>query len=96
MSRNSDVSIPARAWTQLTSNDVTAIRVTNISGGVTFLLKATVGASAPTDRDGAIPLAPGATTATDLTLAQLFPGTAGANRVYAYAQDVSSASVSHA
>jgi len=96
MPSNADLSIPALTWTQLTTNDIGAIRVTNISSGAMILLKATVGITAPTDRDGAIPLAAGSTWAADLTIAQVWPGISGANRIWAFSQDASRASVSHA
>ena len=95
MPQNTDVSIPARTWTSITVNDVTAIRAVNL-GTSPILLMATVGATPPVSTAGAIPLMPKEVLAADLTLAQLWPGTAGANRVYAYADAAVAVSVSHA
>lgn len=96
--RNADVTLIAGQWTELTDGDVTAIRVTN-RGTAEPLLQATTG-SAPTNdssgRAGSIPLAPFATLAADLTLAQLWPGVAGADRVFAWTDRACTLSVSHA
>jgi hypothetical protein len=83
MAQNTTVSLAARAWTQLTNADVSAIRIQNASGYL-LKVKATAGATPPTDDLGAIWIEPFRIIATDLTLAQLFPGVSGANRVYAY------------
>lgn len=94
MPRNSNVSIPANAWTQITANDITAITFQNLSGAE-ILIKGTVGANAPTDASGAIRYG------SDLgernaSLADLFPGISGANRVYALCPLAGSVMVSHA
>lgn len=95
MARNDNVACAALAWTQLTNGNATAVRVHNL-GTQAIALKATVGATPPTDTTGAIGLQPGETTAADLTLEDLFPGVSGANRLYAYAYVASTVSVSHA
>lgn len=95
MARNDNVACAANAWTQLTNSDIAAIRVQNY-GGETLALKATVGATPPANTTGAVGLAPGEVLAADLTLADLFPGVVGANRLYAYAYSATVASVSHA
>ena len=95
MARNDNVTCAANAWTQLTNGDVTALRVQN-RGTQALALMATVGATPPSTTAGAIGLDPGEISAADLTLAELFPGVSGANRVYAYAYVASVASVSHA
>ena len=94
MPQNATVAVPARTWTQLTNADVSAIRVQNING-YTIEIMGTVGAVAPTSDAGAIVLAAGQAIAADLTLAQLFPGVAGANRVYAFSDAPALVSVSH-
>lgn len=95
MPRNTDVAVPASTWTPLTNADVTALRAQNRSGfGV--LLQATNGAIPPSDLTGTIELRGGETLAADLTLAQLWPGVSGANRVYAWCALPVTVSVSHA
>lgn len=95
MPQNTTIDCAALSWTLLTNNDVTALRVANL-GVEPVWLEAAVGAVPPTDTLGALPLRPGEILAADLTLAQLFPGIAGANRVYVYCPVASKMSVSHA
>jgi hypothetical protein len=78
----------------ITNNDVTAARVQNVSG-FDILIKATVGAVAPTDTLGAVNFKPGQIIAADLTLAQVWPGIAG-TRLYALCDQNAVLSVSHA
>lgn len=94
MPQNATVSVPAGAWTQLTNADVSAIRAQNLNG-YPIKIMGTVGAVAPTTDAGAIVLAAGQAIAADLTLAQLFPGVTGANRVYAFSDAPALVSVSH-
>ncbi|MGR3495143.1 hypothetical protein [Citreimonas sp.] len=77
------ITCPANEWTQLTNDDVTALRVQN-TGPNTVLLQATAGATAPADLDGGIKLGGGQILLPDTTLENLFPGVAGAARVWAY------------
>ena len=95
MPQNTTVAVPARTWTQLTNADVSAIRVQNLNG-YPIKIMGTVGAVAPTSDAGALVLAAGQAIAADLTLAQLFPGVSGANRVYAFSDAPALVSVSHA
>jgi hypothetical protein len=95
VAQNTDISIPPRMWTLLTNSDVSALRI-QVLGRVGVLLKATVGAVPPTSLTGGVSLAPGGGLTADQTLAQLFPGVPGANRVYAYATGGTVVSVSHA
>lgn len=95
MAQNNNISCTAQTWTLLTNSDVTALRAQN-RGTLPCYLQGTVGANAPSNSDGAISLAPGDVLAADLTLAQLFPGVSGANRVYALCATTSVISVSHA
>ena len=94
MPQNTNVAIPARTWTQITNADVSALRVQNING-YSIKIMGTVGAVAPTTDAGALVLAAGQAIAADLTLAQLFPGVSGANRVYAFSDAPALVSVSH-
>lgn len=93
--RNNDVVLPAGAWTQLTDGDVTALRVQNLGTGVIWIM-ARVGAGAIASRSGAICLDEFVAISADMTLAELFPGISGANRVYAWSDVGGLASVSHA
>jgi len=95
MARNDNVTIPTLTWTQLTNANATAIRVQSVSGSE-MRLQATNGITAPSTQVGVIVLAGGAVLAADLTIAQLWPGVNGANRVWAFANTASVASVSHA
>ena len=95
MAQNTTVTLTARTWTQVTNSDANAVRVANL-GTEPIWVMATVGAVAPTSFAGGLPLLTGQVMAADLSLAQLFPGVAGANRVYVYSPYASQVSVSHA
>lgn len=93
--RNDNVTLAAGAWTQITDGDVTSLRVQNVGTGAIWI-KARVGAGALASLGGAICLDPLMTIGADMTLAELFPGVSGANRVYAWSDMGGIASVSHA
>jgi len=93
MARNTDILLPTATWTQLTDADVTSITFQNKSGDY-ILVKGTVGASAPSDDDGAVRYNPGQGER-NVSLSDLFPGVA-ATRVYAYAPNGAEVMVSHA
>jgi len=93
MARNTDILLPTASWTQLTDADVTSITFQNKSGDY-ILVKGTVGASAPSDDDGAVRYNPGQGER-NVSLSDLFPGVA-ATRVYAYAPNGAEVMVSHA
>lgn len=95
MAQNDDIPVSAGVWTLLSNSDITAIRVHNLSG-YAVRLQAAAGAIPPISTRGSMPLPAGETLAADLTLAQLWPGVVGANRLYAYADLNLSLSVSHA
>ena len=95
MARNDNVAIPALTWTQLTNANATALRVQSVSGSE-MRLQATNGVTAPSTLLGTIVLGGGNVLAADMTIAQLWPGVDGANRVWAFANTASVASVSHA
>jgi hypothetical protein len=92
MAQNTDIVLPIGAWTQLTDADVTAITFQNKSGNY-ILVKGTVGATAPTNNDGAIRYNPGQGERS-VSLSDLFPGIS-ASRVYAYALNGAEVMVSH-
>lgn len=93
MPQNTDIAVGPGAWVLLTDADVT--EGTFQCRGAPVLLKATVGAVAPTDNLGAFLLKDGE--GLSGYLADYWRGVAGANRVYAKAQNFASAvAVSHA
>lgn len=82
MARNEIVALPQDTWTQLTNGDVTALTLQNLSG-CSISVNATVGETAPGASDGGIEINPGNAVLQNLMLADLFPGVAGAKRVWA-------------
>ena len=95
MPSNTTISLPPKTWTQITTADVIALRVQNQSG-YDIRLMATAGAVAPASSAGSIMLRPYEALAADLSLSYLWPGVAGANRVYAICETGAEVSVSHA
>lgn len=95
MARNDDVDCAADVWTQLTSGNVSAIRVGSDVKHI-VKLQATLGTTEPSSDAGSVHLPVGSTLAADLTLAQLWPGIDGANRVWAKPDGAVTLSVSHA
>jgi hypothetical protein len=75
------LTFPANAWAQLTANDITALTFQVQRGDV--MIEATAGAVAPTNLKGALRYKQGQGEL-GVTLAAMFPGVAGANRVYVY------------
>lgn len=93
MPQNTDIAVTPNAWVLLTDGNVTAITVQ--AKDVTVLLKATAGATPPTDATGAWTLAAGEGLSGDLV--DYWRGVPGANRVYARAQNFpGTVAVSHA
>lgn len=95
MARNDNVTCAPGAPVQLTNANAAAVRAHNLSG-YTVTLQATAGTSPPASRAGGVVLQSLGTLAADMTLAQLWPGVAGANRVWAFADLSVDLSVSHA
>ena len=95
MARNATIELPAKTWTELTAGNVTTLRVQNL-GHQPIMILATVGSVEPTSRDGGLMIQPGFGLTADVTLEHLFPGVAGANRVWAVSPISGAASVSHA
>jgi hypothetical protein len=94
MAQNTTINTTANAWVQLTDANIATITFQNV-GSNHILIKATVGAVAPTSTAGSIRYNPGQGERNG-ALTDLFPGVAGANRVYAYATEVVPVVVSHA
>jgi hypothetical protein len=95
MARNDDITLPAGVWTQLTNANAAAVRVQNKTG-YSILLKATNGTTAPTTTVGALEILPFTVLDAGMPLADLWPGVAGANRLWAFSDIGATVSVSHA
>jgi len=94
MPQNTNITLTAGSWTQLTDADITSATFQNRSA-YPVLVKGTVGAVAPSDADGAIRYNPGQGER-NVLLSDLFPGVSGANRLYAYSDQEAEVSISHA
>lgn len=94
MARSDTITIPKDAWTELTNSNATAITFQVLRGTVRLI--ATVGQVPPTSFNGALTYKTGQGEVA-MALASLFPGTTGANRVYAYSNaDSADITFSHA
>lgn len=94
MAQNTTLSITASTWTLLTDSNVSAITFQNV-GSNHILIKGTSGATPPSNSTGAIRYNPGQGER-NVSLADLFPGVSGANRIYAWAESATPVVVSHA
>ena len=94
MAQNTTLTIPASTWTQLTDADIARITFQNV-GSNHALIKATIGASTPSNFNGAIRYNPGQGER-NVLLTDLFPGLALRDRVWAYADNITPVVVSHA
>ena len=81
MPQNTNVSLTANTWTQITDANVTNITFQVFSNAPT-LIKATNGATAPTDDNGSFQYA-STQGERNVALSAMFPGVSGANRVWA-------------
>lgn len=98
MPQHTSIKLDQGTWQQLTNADISAARVENV-GAYRLFIQATAGTTPPTSDLGALEYDPGQGFAADQTLAILFPGITGANRLWAMctAQPlVGKVSVSHA
>lgn len=93
MARNDTLTVPAGQWTLLTNANVTSCRFFNVGSGE-ILVQATQGTSPPSSFGGAIPFTH--SMGDTRSLAELFPGVAGANRLWAWCAINGTVSVSHA
>jgi len=98
MAQNTNIDIAAETWTLLTDSDVSAITFQVVSNNFIYL-KATVGATPPSDTTGSI-IYDSRQGEANSSLSDLFPGLSGANRLYAYPGDTAGGTarvmVSHA
>ena len=88
------LSSPPKEWVELTTADVSEITFQNVGNG-TMWVKATVGSVEPTSTSGSLEY-PGGAREVDVLLSDLFPGIAGANRLWAYSDVGTTVAVSHA
>jgi hypothetical protein len=93
MAQNTNITLTAGAWTELTDANVTSITFQN-KGTYHILVKGTAGTSAPTDSDGSIRYNPGQGERNSY-LSDLFPGIS-ATRVWALCDQSLDVMVSHA
>lgn len=94
MARQATIDVVKEAWTQLTAADVSVITFQNI-GSNYVLISGTNGAVAPGSIDGALRYNPGQGEM-GASVAEMFPGVSGANRIWAYCDNASQVVVSHA
>lgn len=95
MPQTDTIPLVKNDWVLLTSNDVLSARL-QPQGIEVVLFKATVGAVKPTSDAGAIGLVPYQLITDEMTFAQMFRGTVGANRIWAWTGiDGEKVSVSH-
>lgn len=94
MAQNTTLSITASTWTLLTDSNVSSITFQNV-GSNHILVKGTVGATPPSNSNGAIRYNPGQGER-NVLLTDLFPGVSGATRIYAWAEAATPVVVSHA
>ena len=95
MPQNITMNILPRVWTRVTTAAVTALRLQHQGPGA-LLATATAGTAQPGDDTGAIMLQPGDVILADMTLAEIWPGIAGANHVWCRSSSGGQVSVSHA
>ena len=93
MAQQTDITVPAATWTQVTDANVTSITF-QVRGHGPIYIKGTTSAVAPTDTTGAIVYVSGQGEV-NKAMGDLFPGIA-AVRVYAYSERVAIVSVGHA
>lgn len=94
MAQNTTIPLAPGVWTLLTNAAVTGLTFQNV-GGYDVLILGTAGAFEPVSTDGAISYGPGEGEMA-AALADLFPGVAGADRLYAYAPAGGRVMISHA
>lgn len=88
------IGVTKNAWTQLTEADVESITFQNI-GNIFVLIMGTNGVTAPGSPAGAFRYNPGQGERAAV-LAEMFPGVAGANRVWAWCDSAGKVAVQHA
>lgn len=96
MPQNTNITVPANTWTQLTDADVTSITFQHVGKpGADLLVKATTDATAPTDATGAL-FYPYGMGERNVALSDLFPGISSRDRLWAFSSSGTTVMVSHA
>lgn len=95
MAQNTTITVPPRAWTQLTNADATNITIQIVNSNGPVLLKATIGAVPPTDELGALQL-PEEDFIVNTALQNIWPGAGLVTRLYAYSENEAQVFISHA
>lgn len=85
---------PSYSWVELTEAAATFVTFQNVGYAPVFV-KATSSSSPPSDAQGALEF-PAASQAVSYSISSMFPGIAGANRLWAYAWFDSAVAISHA
>lgn len=98
MPQNAVLKVAPRTWLMVTDADVTRLRLQSFSP-YAMLVQATVGAVSPAadeqPRAGALQVPGGQIITPDRTLADLWPGKPGVNRVWVFSEIETEVSVSH-
>lgn len=95
MAQNTDITLAAGAWTQLTDADAAGDITFQNKTGDAIWVKATVDATTPTSFDGSIRYEPLEGEAGQ-TIAELFPGLTSPDRLWAWSHNGGKVAVSHA
>jgi len=95
MAQNTTYQLAPATWTLLTNSDITALTFQVQRATREVLFRATVGATPPTVLTDTLKYEDGEGEAA-ITLAEMFPGIAGATRVYVYSENSAFVFVSHA
>jgi len=95
MAQNTTFQLAPATWTLLTDSNITALTFQVQQATRDVLFRATVGATPPTVLTDTIRYSNGEGEI-NVSLAEMFPGVSGANRVYAYSENSAFIFVSHA
>lgn len=88
------IGSPSYSWVELTESATNFVTFQNVGYAPVFV-KATNSSSPPSDAQGALEF-PAASQAVSYSISSMFPGIAGANRLWAYAWFDSAVAISHA
>ena len=88
------LAAPTITWTELTEAETEYVTFQNVGYAPVFV-KATSSSSEPVDTSGSLEF-PAAAQAVSYNLTDMFPGTSGANRLWAYSWFDTSVAISHA
>jgi hypothetical protein len=95
MAQNTTLTIQPATWTLITDSDVSAAMWVNV-GSDTVWIKATTDTTTPTTKLSAVPYAPGTGERASVSLADIWPGLTGRNRLWAFCDTLGQVTISHA